>query len=215
MSDADQVREFEDRRWSAGAQAPVWRHSTAAEMVRREPVVDVGGGGGLLLRMLRERGLRELMLLDISPVAVQRARAEGFAAEVADVTRPLPFGDDAFGTVCALDVLEHLRDPAPALREMARIALEVVIAVPNFQYAKGRAEMLLGRVPFQNRARRGHAFWMNESVLERLIDDAGLRVEERRYEPSARLGRLGPGLARSRPNLFAASFAARCRKAQA
>lgn len=210
MTEADQVRAFEDRRWSEKDQTPVWRHRAALELIRHEPVLDIGGGDGLLLRMLRERGLADVRLADLSPVGVEKANAAGFQADVVDVAAgPLPYAEDAFGTVCALDVLEHLREPLPALREIARVGREIVIAVPNFAALRERLTMLGGGVPFQSRPQRGHVYWFDEPILRRLFDDAGLRVEAWRAEPSRRLGRTGVWLAARRPNLFGVAFAAR------
>jgi len=210
MTESDRVRAFEDRRWSETDQTPVWRHRAALDLVRDEPVLDVGGGDGLLLRMLRDRGIADVRLADLSPVGVEKAREAGFPADVVDVTAgPLPYDDAAFGTVCALDVLEHLREPLPALRELARVGRSVVIAVPNFVALRERLTMLRGGVPFQIRPQRGHVYWFDEPLLRRLIKDAGLRVEEWRVEPSRRLGRAGESLAMRRPNLFGVAFAAR------
>jgi len=213
VNDTDHVRAFEDARWSRGEQTPVWRHHVAAEMVGHGPLLDVGGGDGLLLAMLRDRGIEDLHLVDLSPVAVANARTAGFHAIEGDVTTRLPFDDDAFATVCALDVLEHLREPAEPLREFARIGREVILAVPNFQHARGRFAMLSGRVPFQNRPQRGHVYWINRPVLAGLIDAAGLRAMEGRYEPSRRLGAIGRVLANRWPSLFAVSFAVRLARA--
>ncbi|MFL5738470.1 MAG: methionine biosynthesis protein MetW [Actinomycetota bacterium] len=212
MNDTDQVRVFEDARWSRGEQTAAWRHRVAAEMVRAEPVLDVGGGDGLLLKMLRERGIQDLHLVDLSPVGVANARDAGFDAAEGDVTARLPFEDDAFATVCALDVLEHLREPLEPLRELGRVGREVIIAVPNFQHLRGRLAMLTGRVPFQNRPQRGHVFWINRRVLSDLIEAAGLRATEWRYEPSSRLGAIGRMLARRWPSTFAVAFAVRLTK---
>jgi len=209
MSDTDSVRAFEDARWSRGEQTSVWRHRVASEMVRATPVLDVGGGDGLLLKMLRDGGLEDLHLADLSPVAVRNAREAGFDAVEGDATARLPFVDDAFATVCALDVLEHLRDPVEPLRELGRVGREVIVAVPNFQHWRGRLTMLTGRVPFQNRPQRGHTYWINRRVLVEMIDAAGLRATEWRYEPSSRLGAVGRLLADRWPSLFAVSFAVR------
>jgi 2-polyprenyl-3-methyl-5-hydroxy-6-metoxy-1,4-benzoquinol methylase len=213
QDDADQVRDFENRRWANQSQTPVWRHTVAVELVGAEPVLDVGGGDGLLLRMLGERGFSDIRLSDISPVAVDQARAQGFVADVGDVLAGLPYGSDEFATVCALDVLEHLLDPVIVLRELARIGREVVIATPNFSHLRARLAVATGRVPFQNKPARGHSYWMNHQVLIQLFDDAGLRPLEWRFEPSSRLGAAGQRLADFRPNLFAVAFAVRLVKA--
>jgi hypothetical protein len=95
---------------------------------------------------------------------------------------------------------------------MARVAREVIVAVPNFNYVKGRLEMIVGRIPFQSRPQRGHAYWINYDNLRRLLDEAGLRVLEWRFEPSTRLGPLGPRMAAAWPRVFAVSFAVRAVK---
>ena len=209
MTDSDQVRTFEDERWTTTPQQPVWRHRTACQMVHGEPVLDVGGGDGLLLRMLRERGLKELAMTDLSPVGVERAREAGFDGTIADATLRLPFQDQSFGTVCALDVLEHLRDPSPALEEMVRVGRQIVIVVPNFAHLKERILMLAGQIPFQSRPQRGHSYWINLATLKKLIESAGLTPIEWRFEGSARLRGLGLWLAQRWPNLWAVSFAVR------
>jgi methionine biosynthesis protein MetW len=209
------MRRFEDRRWSTYEQEPVWRHEAAARLVRSGPVLDVGGGDGLFLRMLADRGLGELAMADFSSVAVERARAAGFTAHVVDLETGLPFDDDAFGTVCALDVLEHLLDPARALAELARVGREVVIVVPNFSYWRDRARMLAGRVPYQLRPARGHVYWFNRRVLGDVIASAGLGDVEIVPAAPARLGAIGRILAERLPNAFAHSFAVRASRGQA
>jgi methionine biosynthesis protein MetW len=209
MTDAAQVRVFEDRRWSGGPQQTIWRHRAACELVVEQPVLDVGGGDGLLLRMLRDRGFTSLSITDLSPVAVGKAKRDGLLATVADATAGLPFADKTFATVCALDVLEHLRDPAPALVEMARVGRQLVIAVPNFAHLKERLLMLAGQIPFQSRPQRGHAYWINLAAFRRLLLESGLTPIEWRFEGSARLRDPGKWLARRWPNLWAVSFAVR------
>ncbi len=69
-----ELQAFEDRRWGQGNQELAWRHKLALELVLEEPVLDVGGGDGLFLSLLRERrGFTRLSLLDVSPVAVNKA----------------------------------------------------------------------------------------------------------------------------------------------
>jgi methionine biosynthesis protein MetW len=210
---ADQVARFEDHRWSTRPQVAVWRHRAAVTLVRETPVLDVGGGDGLLLRMLADRGMGELALADLSPVAVERSREAGIQAEVVDITQPLPYADASFGTVCALDVLEHLYDPLPPLREMARVGRELVLVVPNFHYWRERAQMVAGRIPFQSRPDRGHIHWFNPATFHALLAEAGLAVDQELREAPARLGAFGTWLAATRPSLFASAVAVRARPA--
>jgi SAM-dependent methyltransferase len=210
---ASRVKDFEDRRWSEQDQVPVWRHETALNLVTEEPVLDVAGGDGLFLSLLRERrGFECLTLVDLSPVGVAKAGRKGLHAEVLDITKRFPFDNNSFGTACALDVLEHLYDPLPTLREMARVARSVVIVVPNFHYWKDRMQMLLGQVPFQCRPKRGHVYWFDYFILRSILALAGLQLEVLVLSGIKRLGPMGNWLARCHPNLFADSFAARLTK---
>jgi methionine biosynthesis protein MetW len=200
---------FEDNRWLGKDQEFVWRHKAALELVQEEPVLDLGGGDGLFLSLLREKGFKDLKLLDISPVAAQKAREKGLEAEVVDITEPLPFDDKSFGTVCALDVLEHLYDPLSFLKEMARVGRSVVVVVPNFHYWKERYMVALGRIPAQSHPKRGHVYWFNYSVLEKMVKAAGLTIDSVLFAGFVRFGQLGGWLADFRPNLFAYAFAVR------
>jgi len=204
---------FEDRRWSERNQELVWRHKLALELVLDEPVLDVGGGDGLFLSLLREqRGFTRLSLLDVSPVAVEKARSKGLESQVVDITKPFPFPDRSFGTACALDVLEHLYDPGATLKEMARVAEWVVFVVPNFHYWKDRFKMLIGQVPFQCKPKRGHVHWFNHSNLQAMLAEHGLQIDSFVCGGFVRLGPVGGWLARWHSNLFAHSFALRVKK---
>lgn len=208
-----QQRDFEDRRWSQRDQEVAWRHQAALKLVMGEPVFDVGGGDGLFLQMLKEnKAFSRLALIDISAVAVEKARQKGLDAQVADITKTLPLPAGYYHTACALDVLEHLYDPLPTLQEMARVACYVVIVVPNFHYWKDRVRMLVGKVPFQCKARRGHVHWFNYPILKDLISRAGLQIDVIAFGGFSRLGPVGNWLALWQPNIFAHSFAVRLRK---
>jgi len=59
--------------------------------------------------------------VDISAPALARLRGGGGNAVLAPVTS-LPFPDEAFDLVCALDIVEHVNDDNRALAELARVA---------------------------------------------------------------------------------------------
>lgn len=208
-----QLQVFENQRWSDHDQGVVWRHEVALDLVMEEPVIDVGGGDGLFLDNLRQhKGFRRLSMLDISPVAIEKAQKRGLDAREADLARPLPFSEGIFGTACALDVLEHLYNPLVTLREMARLARYVVVVVPNFHYWQGRLQMFSGQVPFQCKPKRGHVHWFNYPILREMIVEAGLQVDAIVFGGFRCLGPVGGCLARWLPNVFAHSFAVRLKK---
>ncbi len=58
----------------------------------------------------------------------------------------LPFDDNSFDVVTALDVLEHLDNPHGALHELFRVARKsVLISLPNMYYIAFRWNFLRGR----------------------------------------------------------------------
>lgn len=58
----------------------------------------------------------------------------------------LPFEDDSFDIVTALDVLEHLNNPHDALNEFFRVARKAVfVSLPNMYYITFRKNFLLGK----------------------------------------------------------------------
>src|SRR5438270_5598245 len=88
--------------------------------------IEIGAGSGrLLIRLGRERPYR-LVALDYAPYAIRavrenyrRAGVEGRAL-FGDATH-LPLADGSFDVVLSGGLLEHFRDPAPVVREMARV----------------------------------------------------------------------------------------------
>ncbi len=97
-------------------------------------LLDVGCGIGVLLRRVREhRPALDLQGADFSLVAVQRTQAYGFPARVA-VLPHVPCGDAEFDCVVSTEVLEHLDDPAAAVRTFARILRPggtLIVSVPK------------------------------------------------------------------------------------
>jgi SAM-dependent methyltransferase len=97
-------------------------------------VLDVGCGGGLLLQMLAERGVKEVAGLDFSLDAARAAwTLAGVPAVCATLSRP-PLPDSSCAVVTMFHVLEHLYDPASyldAAHKLLKPDGRLVIQVPN------------------------------------------------------------------------------------
>ncbi len=86
-------------------------------------VLEAGCGTGAQTRQIAERNADiSLVSVDLSAVSLRAARARGVAADLVrgEITA-LPFRDGTFDHVFVCFVLEHLADPAGALRALGRL----------------------------------------------------------------------------------------------
>ncbi len=105
------------------------RNSWVAEEIGKrlgpggKDILDMGCGAGLLANALALAGHR-VAGIDRSPKSLAVARGRDKTASVryakGDALKP-PFPAASFDAVCAMDFLEHVEDPAAAVREAARL----------------------------------------------------------------------------------------------
>lgn len=103
-------------------------------------VLDVGCGPGAFARLLAQRGAR-VVGVDLSPRMIEHARADAAAAgipadrlrfEVADALAPDGLPRGPFDAASFVLSLQNMEDPAPALRNAARVLVpggRVVLAL--------------------------------------------------------------------------------------
>jgi SAM-dependent methyltransferase len=110
------------------------RVSDLAATERPRRVLEVGCGEGVVLATLTARlpGARfDGLELDETALEQARARCPGARLVRGDGCE-LPFGDQSFDLVVCLEVLEHLPEPARALRELRRVARAgCLLSVPH------------------------------------------------------------------------------------
>lgn len=210
------VKSFENKRWISFRQSVEFRHTAALELIGESPVLDIGCGDGLLMDLLRDKGI-EVVGVDISDEVVKTCVARGSHAEVIESAETLPFPDASFEHVVLLDILEHVYNPVSILAEARRVSKNyVIIGVPNFSSLPARLQMLAGKVPENNRPKKGHIYWFNWQVLSNLVRQCRLRVTAVRinapWERMPIIGLFMHALARRFPNLFALSFVIMCHK---
>lgn len=165
--------------------------STLADLARRlgraPRVLDAGLGQAKLERLhahahpdapVRWFGLdRQRYRLDL------RRDLDGITRVQADVTA-LPYGDASFDAVVCSYVLQHLDDPARAVRELARVVAPgglVALAVPNHPQPLKLLGELTHPLLVALQRLRGRSFdygarvqWFNLPRLRRLVLEAGL-----------------------------------------
>jgi 2-polyprenyl-3-methyl-5-hydroxy-6-metoxy-1,4-benzoquinol methylase len=100
-------------------------------------LLDVGCRKGNLKRALNGKKVRYVGL-DL----------HGGADLIGDLERKMPFGNEVFNTVVALDVLEHTDNIYGALNELCRIAKKyVVVSLPNAYDITSRLRYMFGKKP--------------------------------------------------------------------
>ncbi len=137
----------------------------------RPHILDVGCGTGANLEMLARFGDAEGV--DVSPEALTFCRERGLDNVRQGEAERLPFADDSFDLITALDVVEHLDDDAAGLREMRRVLRpggRALLFVPAFMFLWGVQDDV------SNHRRR-----YTRSSLKKLVQESGLVVERATY----------------------------------
>ncbi len=146
-------------------------------------LLDVGCGEGVVTeRLARAVPATRVVGLDVADpdlVAEWERRRGGKLEFHPGSAYALPYGDDEFDVVCALEVLEHLERPADALTELRRVAARHVVAsVPRepiwrvANVASGRYVRELGNTP-------GHVNHWSSRSFRRFVERAGAVVAVR------------------------------------
>jgi dolichyl-phosphate beta-glucosyltransferase len=156
-----------------------WWHVAKRDVVKQvldqidgsSPYLDLGCGGGALLDELNDHGT--VVGADLSPHALLYAQARGLTDLAQTEASALPFKDDSFGVVFALDVVEHHPRPELLLAEIRRVLRSeghAIITVPAFQWMWSYADYVLG-----------HFRRYNRQELRNELSTAGFAIERITY----------------------------------
>jgi 2-polyprenyl-3-methyl-5-hydroxy-6-metoxy-1,4-benzoquinol methylase len=168
------------RRMMAGFQHTLDELFTAASPTS---LLDVGCGEGVLVHKWAEQlAHARIVGIDLEEPSIQAGWSERTAANLEyKVMRAenLPFADDEFDVVTAIEVLEHVPDPEHTLAEMARCAEHrLLVSVPReplwrmLNMARGAYWSQLGNTP-------GHLNHWSKRSFVRLLSRYGDVVEAR------------------------------------
>lgn len=133
-------------------------------------VLDVGCATGNYVDHLAERGIEAVGVDHAEDLVAWARRHRRGTFEVADA-RSLPYETDAFDTVCAFDLLEHV-DDVGVLAELQRVARSrVLLVVPQVT----PPELYDAGLLFRHHEDPSHRRYYTEEDLLGLVETAGLR----------------------------------------
>lgn len=173
--------------------------STLAELFAQaapESVLDVGCGEGVLTHQWAQQlGERRIVGIDLDD---EKLKAEWQTRQRPNLeyrtmlAENMPFAENEFDVACAIEVLEHVPDPAHTVAEMARVARRhLLVSVPReplwrmLNMARGAYLSDLGNTP-------GHVNHWSKRSFVRLLSQHGEVVEKRSPFPwTMLLVRLG------------------------
>jgi SAM-dependent methyltransferase len=116
------------------------RYRWAARHCRDARVLDVACGTGYGTRMLRHRGARWVVPVDVSLEALRFARARYAVSGVCADALRLPLASGSFDVVVSLETLEHVPDAEGFVAEISRVLApggSLVLSTPNAQLSDG------------------------------------------------------------------------------
>jgi len=148
-------------------------------------VLDAGCASGANGELFKRAGAQEVWGIEVDPGAADEARRRLDGVVTGDLTgvRLDALGGEPFDAVLAIDVLEHLADPAAALDHltgMLRAGGMVVACIPNVAHVWVMANLLAKRWPQKASGvfDRTHLRFFAKRDMVALMEGAGLEVLE-------------------------------------
>ena len=160
--------------WFQGTRSVILDYSRDILQRTHEPhlkILDVGCGTGGTLMALKEFGA--VAGVEMDPQAVQCCHERGLGEVTQGVAEDLPFPDDSFDIVFALDVIEHLDDDQLALAEFHRVLRPggtLLVTVPAFPFLWSQHDVALH-----------HKRRYTAKTLLQSFSDASFQVEKWSY----------------------------------
>lgn len=138
-------------------------------------VLDIGCATGFILSKLDGDGF-DTYGVDISEFALSCAeKITSAQLQLADANKPLPFKENSYKVVLALDIIEHLDSPANFCREVRRILKPGGLFLLHTPNISSIFEKLMGENWFGYKD-KSHLYLFNKKNLTYLLCRAGFRV---------------------------------------
>ncbi len=145
-------------------------------------VLDIGCADGTLGKRLLEKGIREVIGIEINPNACKNAEHNLSRIICGDIEEiVLPFKEGYFDCIICGDALEHLKEPLSVLKKIKSYlsnAGAIIASIPNVRH-HGVINMLAnGRWKYEDYGilDRTHLRFFTKKEIEELFYDAGFEI---------------------------------------
>jgi ubiquinone/menaquinone biosynthesis C-methylase UbiE len=164
----------DDSAWRMlGAQSKAANIVEVCNSISPLKVLEVGAGDGSILHFLNDWNFgKELYALEIADTGVQKIRERGMARLIEAKSFDgyvIPYTNDSFDLVILSHVLEHVEHERILIRELKRIAKNIVVEVP-LDYRFGVDKRMKHFLDY------GHINMYTPTSLRFLLQSEGLKV---------------------------------------
>jgi len=154
------------------------RAISLAELVSGSNILDIGCKYALLKNIIEEKGINiDYYGVDISDRLLRNMK--GFDKSkfiISDVSRSLPFPNDTFNFIFALEIMEHVENPTKMIYEINRVLKNkgvAVISVPNI-YAWNEILANIKKMPDTE----GHISSFTYQNIERILNFTDMKIDK-------------------------------------
>lgn len=162
------------------------------EILQRVPegvnrVLDVGCGAGHLGKGLKERGVEEVVGIEINQEAASEAKKYLDHVIVGDVEETiLPFEEGHFDAIIFADILEHLRNPKDVLDRYTRYLSDngtIIASIPNVRNFEVINRLVGGRWTYQDSGimDKDHLRFFTFKDMRDMLELSGLFLRDLSY----------------------------------
>lgn len=137
-------------------------------------ILDVGCGGGAYVLKLADQ--YQIRGVDYQKFPTWAKMPDLFS--LSDAHR-LNLDDDSVDTICSFEALEHLENPAEALKEYYRVCKKnIILTVPNCHLTDG---MEKSQLIYYHWIDRTHQNFFEMEDISRLVMEAGFKISQKYY----------------------------------
>lgn len=141
--------------------------------------LDFGSGQGTLLKRIDEG--RNVQLTGADLMGKPEGYPERISWSEADLNDKMPFQDNHFTSISAIEIIEHLENPRHVFRELLRILKPkgtLVMSTPNNESMRSMVSFWKRGhfVAFTDRDYPAHITALNRKDLQRAADEAGFEL---------------------------------------